>query len=151
MIELKKFNTSNITKKYMSWLKDKEIIKFTRINPKNKYIDIVKYVKRHQNNKNEKLLRIIFKKKHIGNLRIHFINQIKATLAILIGEKNYHSKGIGTKSIKLAIKYIKKNKIKKIYAYVHKENLHSLRLFKKSGFKIKEINKQITFVYLINK
>ena len=150
MIKLKKFNTSNITKKYISWLKDKEIIKFTKINPKSKYVDIVKYVKRHQHNKNEKLLRIIFKKKHIGNLRIHFINQIQATIAILIGEKNYHSKGIGSKSIKLAIKYIKKNKKKKIYAYVHKKNLPSLRLFKKSGFKIKEINKQIIFEYSVN-
>lgn len=150
MIKLKKFYTSNITKKYMCWLKDREIIKFTKIDPKNKYNDIVQYVKRHQNNKNEKLLRIIFKKKHIGNLRIHFINKIQATVAILIGEKNYHSKGIGSKSIKLAIKYIKKNKIKKIYAYVHSENLSSIRLFEKNGFKIKEINKQITFEYLIN-
>ena len=45
MIKLKKFNTSNITKKYINWLKDKEIIKFTKINPQNKYIDVVKYVK----------------------------------------------------------------------------------------------------------
>ena len=150
MIKLKKFNTSNITKKYINWLKDKEIIKFTKINPQNKYIDVVKYVKKHQYNKKEKLLRIIFKKKHIGNLRIHFINQIQATIAILIGEKKYHSKGIGSKSINVAIKYLKKNKIKKIYAYVHKDNLPSLRLFKKCGFKMKKVNNQITFEYKID-
>jgi RimJ/RimL family protein N-acetyltransferase len=150
MLKLKKFNTSNITKKYLSWLKDEEIIKFTTINPKNKDIDILKYVKKHQHNKNEKLLRIIFKKKHVGNLRIHFINKIQATIAILIGEKNYHSKGIGSKSIKLAIKLIKKKNIKKIYAYVNKKNLPSVRLFKKNGFKIKKNNPHITFEYLVN-
>ena len=34
MFKLKKFNTSNKTKKYISWLKDEEMIKFTTINPK---------------------------------------------------------------------------------------------------------------------
>lgn len=34
MIELKKFYSSNITQKYLNWLKDEEIVKFTAIDPK---------------------------------------------------------------------------------------------------------------------
>jgi len=72
MLVLKKFFYSNITKKYISWLKNKDIIKYTRIDPNTNISKIKKYIKHHQNNSKEKLYRIIYQKKHVGNIRIYF-------------------------------------------------------------------------------
>jgi len=138
MIKLKKFYISDITKKYLRWLKNKELIKYTTIVSTSKIHQIKKYIKSHKNNKNENLLRIFYKKKHIGNIKIHFFNNNTASIGILIGEKQFHSKGIGTKSIKLAIKIIKKRRIGKILAYIHNKNYSSIKAFEKNGFKRSE-------------
>ena len=72
MLVLKKFFFSNITKTYISWLRNKDIIKYTRKDPNTSLSKIKKYNKHHQNNTKEKLNRIIYQKKHVGNIRIYF-------------------------------------------------------------------------------
>ena len=72
MLKLKKFYFHNITKKYLEWLKDEDLIKYTSINPKIKISEVKKYIKKHQNNKTQQLFRIVFNRKHIGNLRFFF-------------------------------------------------------------------------------
>ena len=134
MIELKKFYLSNITQKYLNWLKDKEIIKYTAINPKQNKQKNFKYVKEHQNNKLQKLLRILYLKKHVGNIRINFLNTSEVTIGIIIGEEDHHNLGIGSRALKKLIEILKKNKVKSIIAYVSKKNLKSIFFFKKNGF-----------------
>ena len=134
MIELKKFHSSNITQKYLNWLKDKEIIKYTAINPKLNKKKIFEYVKKHQNNKLQKLLRIFYLKKHVGNIRINFLNTSEVTIGIIIGEEDHHNLGIGSRALKKLIEILKKNKVKSIIAYVSKKNLKSIFFFKKNGF-----------------
>ncbi len=151
MLVLKKFYYSNITKKYISWLKNKDIIKFTRIDPNTNISKIKKYIKHHQNNSKEKLYRIIYQRKHVGNIRIYFPQKKTATIAILIGSIENHSKGIGTKSIYLALKILRKLKIKEVLAYVHEKNIASIKIFKKNNFKIIENNNGIIFRFLFNK
>lgn len=52
--------------------------------------------------------------------------------------KEFRCGGIATKALALAIKKIKKQKgVKKIIAEINKDNLSSIKLFEKSGFKFK--------------
>lgn len=111
MIELKKFYSSNITQKYLNWLKDEEIVKFTAIDPKIKKKKVFEYVKKHQNNNNQKLLRIFYLNKHVGNIRINFLNPSEVTIGIIIGERDQHNLGIGSKALKKLIKVLKKKKL----------------------------------------
>ena len=48
MVILKNFYVSNITKRYIGWLKDKKNIKYTSIDSKQSYMQIKNYVKNHQ-------------------------------------------------------------------------------------------------------
>ena len=54
-----------------------------------------------------------------------------------LGNKKLWSKGIGTKCINLAIKYIKNNmRLKKVYAGCNNRNKASIKILKKNKFKI---------------
>lgn len=144
MVILKKFFTSNISKKYLKWLKDEETIKHTSINPNLSNNEIVKYIKQHQNNKFQKIFRIFYLKKHIGNIRINFLNNDEVTVGIIIGEKNLYNLGIGTQALKKLIGYLKTKKVNSIIAYVSKKNFKSIFFFKKNGFYL--INKKKYFL-----
>jgi len=136
-ILLAKFKISDITEDYISWIKNKSITKFTKIK-KNKIEDIIKYVLKNINDKNVFFLKIIFNNIHIGNVRIErIINKKKkeATIAIIIGNKRFHNKGIGRTVVAKAIKIIKKNtNTKTLVAYIYKINYPSITIFKKNGF-----------------
>jgi RimJ/RimL family protein N-acetyltransferase len=146
MVILKKFYSHNITKKYLGWLQDRELIKYTNINPKINFSQVKKYIKDHQHNNKQKIFRIFFNRKHVGNIRIFFLNKNQATIAILVGEKKLHSLGIGTKSIRLGFKILKKIGINEVLAYVHIKNKASKTLFKKIGF-IKILKKDTYFIF----
>lgn len=135
MVTLRNFYLSNITKKYINWLKDKTNTKNTSINSKLSYAQIKNYVKNHQNNKNQKLYRIFYKKKHVGNVRICKKYNNEVTIGILIGEKKYQNISIGTKSIKKLLTKLKQKKIQTIIAYVSKKNKQSIKFFKKNNFR----------------
>lgn len=135
MVTLRNFYLSNITKKYINWLKDKANTKYTSINSKLSYTQIKNYIKNHQKNKNQKLYRIFYKNKHVGNLRICKIYNNEVTIGILIGEKKYQNKAIGTKAIQKLLKKLKQQKINSIIAYVSKKNKQSIKFFKKNNFR----------------
>jgi RimJ/RimL family protein N-acetyltransferase len=133
-IFLLKFKISDITETYISWLRDKSIIKFTKIK-NTKIEDIIKYVQENICNNNVIFLKILFNNVHIGNIRIQKIKKNRATVAILIGDKRFHNKGIGKIVIAKAIQIVKKDKkIKTLVAYIHKLNYPSASIFRQNGF-----------------
>ncbi len=144
MVVLKNFYASNITKKYLKWLKDKDVTKYTTISSKLKKKEIKKYIKEHQNNKFQKIYRIFYLNKHVGNIRISFFNNTEVTVGIIIGEKKVYNLGIGTKALKKLINLLKKEKVRSIVAYVAKKNINSVFFFKKNGFHL--INKKDYFL-----
>ncbi len=59
-----------------------------------------------------------------------------ASVAIIVGEKKYHNKGLGTEILELLVSYgFNKIKLHKIDAEVFEYNENSLHLFKKMNFK----------------
>ncbi len=146
-IEIKVFEKKDISKKYVEWLQDKELTKYTEINqPSLK--SIKEYVNLNINDTSVDFWKIVVKNRiHIGNIRVKYLKNSIATIGILIGDKNYKNKGLGDKSLKMALSTLKLKKIKKIYAYINKKNEPSIKIFKKNGFKL---SKQSTEKYILN-
>jgi RimJ/RimL family protein N-acetyltransferase len=99
------------------------------------------------NNRNDVNLLGIFTNKdslHIGNIKFDEINLLNksATFGILIGDKNFRSKGFAREAIIASVLWLKDNyDIETIKLGVDHENLGALNLYLKLGFKIIENTK----------
>ena len=112
-LKIKKFELKDISKKYINWLRDKELTKYTEIkNPK--ITEIYNYVKLNIKDQTVDFWKIIINEKiHIGNIRIKYLSKKSATIGIIIGDKRYKIKGMGKLSLFKSIKILKRKKIKK--------------------------------------
>ena len=149
-IELKKIDIRHITKKYLNWMNDREVVKFTEQKyKKTTYNDIKKYIINTNKSKNDFIFGIFVDKIHIGNVKISSIdfNHKTAEIAYIIGDKSFWNKGIGGKAISLILKIAKKKyKIKKILAGVYSQNKSSISVLIKNGFKREAVFKsQVVF------
>ena len=87
--------------------------------------------------------------KLIGNCGLHKIdwkNRV-ANVGIVIGEKEYQNKGLGTEAMKLLVQYgfITLN-LNRIQLEVHKFNVRALMSYKKVGFKEEGVRRQAIYV-----
>lgn len=141
-IKIKKFTLKDISKKYINWLRDKELTKYTEIkNPK--ITEIYNYVKLNIKDQTVDFWKIIINEKiHIGNIRIKYLSKKSATIGIIIGDKRYKNKGMGKLSLFKTIKILKRKKIKIIHAFINKENKPSIKIFKDNGFNQISANKE---------
>ena len=148
MIYLKILNKKDVNDKYLKWMNDKKIHKYTeQINKKHSIKKIKNYLEKVRKSKNQTLYGIYDKKKniHLGNIKLGPINYKKKSsfISYFIGENKYHKKGIGTFAIKLIIDLAKNRRIKRLYAGTYKKNLASIKILKKNKFKLsKEIDKK---------
>jgi hypothetical protein len=148
-ILLSKFKISDITEHYIGWLRDKLIIKFTKIR-NTRIEDVIQYVQKNISESSVILLKILYNNVHIGNIRIKKIKKNKAIIGILIGNRRFHNKGIGKIVIAKAIKVIKKDKeIKTVLAYIHRLNFASASIFKANRF-TKKYQKKINEKWYLN-
>jgi len=147
MIILRKLDIKlHVTSKYVKWMNDKTTHNFTEqkyLNTKKK--DILKYVKSKNNSKDEFLFGIFVKKndEHIGNIKLGPINKIhkRAEISYFIGSKEYWQKSYGYYAIREIIKIAKKKGVKKLKAGCYSNNLPSVKVLKKNGFKLEGILK----------
>jgi RimJ/RimL family protein N-acetyltransferase len=145
-IYLRTLSERNATKEYCSWLNDPEVNKYLETREAT-IAELKNYIREKNKNPNCLFLGIFFKKnnKHIGNIKlepIDFKNR-KATLGILIGDKNYWGKGIGKEATKLLINYaFQKLNLKEINLGVISANKRAISLYKKLGFKIYQVDKK---------
>ena len=143
MVTLKKFTKKNITQKYVGWLNDKNLMKYSRHKK-----SIFNYKKCENFYKEMKLKKNLFfaiflKKKHIGNI-IAYIDSIqkKAEISILTTQV-----GTGFISYQKIIIILKKIKINKIYSGTNKKNIKMIRLCKKLNMKFFKKDKSSVFFY----
>ena len=135
-ILLKPFRKKYITKKYVSWLNDKDVTKYSEQRHYQHTIEsCIKFLEHNNNN----IFYAIFLKKnklvHIGNILAYVdLNNNSANLTILIGEKKYWGFGYGLEAWMLMLKYLlKKLKIRKVWAGAVDENYGMLKIMKHSG------------------
>lgn len=109
-IYLSPLSLEDISDRYISWLNDKEVCRdnshATFPNTKTK---ATAYVKSLENSRDEIVFAIRWKKndEHIGNIAIKNIDRINrsAELAIIIGDRKYWNKGVGSEAYSLMIEY----------------------------------------------
>ena len=151
-IILKIIKLSDITKSYVKWMNDYEVVKYTEQKFKKHTIaNVKKFVKEKIYSPTDFLYGIFIndkKKIHVGNLKIGPINKIHQTAEIsyFIGEKRYWKAGIGTQAVKKAIEISKKKyKLKKLIAGSYDVNKGSIKVLQKNKFKQEALLKSHVF------
>ena len=140
MIDLKKLNPNrHATKKYLSWLKNPEVKRFTDLKYHKFSIQKIKeFIYEKNKSKNEFLLGIFLKKNniHIGNVKIGPIHKFDRTAEIsyFIGDSENWGKGYASLAIKKAMIFSKKMKVKKLKVTGFEINYASKKIIEKNGF-----------------
>lgn len=143
---LRPLTTKDATSQYASWLNDPIVNKFLETRRATTR-DLKDYIQEKNLNSNAILLGIFLKKNslHIGNVKLEPIDFEKkiAQFGLLIGEKDYWGKGIGTEVTKMVINWaFKKLGLKKIELGVIANNTAAINVYKKAGFKILRTKKK---------
>lgn len=154
-IVLKNFTKKLISKKYLSWLNDKNLMKYSEHvhykHSKKTSLNFLNFIKKENNlffaigifdhNQDNNFC-------HIGNLIVYFDKKNKkAQFSIMIGEKKYRNKGIALFVWNKIIKYIFKKYqfVKVISAGTMEANKGMVHLLKKSKMKLIQIPKFFYF------
>lgn len=139
-ISLRPLQLSDVNANYLAWLSDDEVMDgiatsgYTMENLK-------EYVASRITNPDVAFFAICSNdtQEHIGNIKIDFHDK-KANvseLGLLIGNKNYWGKGIGTEACRLIIDYgFTVMQLRKLYLAVYEQNQHAKKLYEKLGFKL---------------
>ena len=139
IIKLKRFNKKNITKKYIQWLNNKDLMQYSdRGHMQHNKESCTKYLKSFKNS-DDKFFAIIDKntKEHVGNITV-IIDKINITadVGILIGKNN---QGYGLVAWREMINYLFSKKIRKITGGATINNKAMIKIFKKSKMKLEYI------------
>ena len=138
-IKLKIMKESYITQKWVNWLNDKDVVKYSaqRLN-KHTLKTQTNFIKKMIKNRNIRLYAIFYNNSHIGNIELKSKNNFNysAQLMYLIGNKKLWGKSITTISIKKILKIgFGTFKLKKIYASTYIKNIASQKVLIKNNFK----------------
>ena len=143
---LRELKEEDASQEYCNWLNDPEVNKFLETK-KTTIEELKQYIKEKRENPDCLFLGIFLKdtNKHIGNIKLEpvdFENK-KATLGILIGDKNYWGRGICTEAVKLLVDYVFENlNLEKVDLGVISENKAAINCYLKAGFRIKKIEQR---------
>lgn len=142
---LKILKKSDVSEKYVSWLNDYEVTRFTEQKYyKHNFKSVLNFVQEKYISEKEFLFGIYFNNQHIGNIKLGPIKweHKSAEISFFIGEKRFWGKGIAKKCIKKIIDFgVDELSLRKINAGYYQTNLASNKVLKKCGFKIEGIRK----------
>ena len=151
LIYLREIDITDCNENYLSWMNDYEINKYLESRFSTHSIDSLKdFVNAMNESENNILFAIIDKSSntHIGNIKLGDIHPVHkyADIGLIIGNKNYWGKGIGTEAIKLVSQYAFENlNLRKVIAGIYENNVGSIKAFKKCGFKEAYVKKDTYF------
>jgi len=72
---------------------------------------------------------------NVGYLNVGQLDHWRPEIAIVVGDTALHGQGIGTEALKLGLQWIKEQGKLKCHTSILKDNLASIHLFEKVGFK----------------
>ena len=133
-ISLRKIKSSD-ENYFAKWWRDKELLKLTSGILKlvsDKEID--RYFQAMLNSEDDYNFIILANEKIIGHISLIKRRNGWRETQIVIGEKKYWGKGLGSKSIKLLIKKAKKDGISRIYLEVRPTNIRAIRTYEQCDF-----------------
>lgn len=139
-INLKSITLEDISDRYIAWLNDEEVIKGLE-SPPRPYTKqmLTEYIYKMMHEEDTYMLGIHERdsKQHLGNIKLHNFNHISRTceLGIMIGEKAYWGKGIGSEACRMLIDFAFHHlKMRKVWLSVHSNNPGAIELYRKLGF-----------------
>lgn len=125
-----------------SWRTDEELAKLDAANPlKMAYDDFLKHSQEELDRPNKRSMRFGIDDlygRHIGNCMIYDINERRgsAELGIMIGDREYWSKGYGSDTVDMLLDYLFTNtRMRRVYLHTLTWNGRAQRAFGKSGFR----------------
>ena len=140
IVELHKLQTSDVSYEYLEWIHNPDINMFLESGffPQT-LSDLRNYVVDCNGNSDIILFKIVHRdtNQHVGNVKLGHIDWIhrRSPVGILIGNAEFHAKGLGTETLELICDYsFRKLNLHKLTAGVDAGNTSSIKLFKKLGF-----------------
>ena len=137
--------TKDVSKKYINWLNNYDITKYTEQSKiKHSPLKVKKFVLTKYKSKYDFLFGIFVDNNHIGNIKLGPINwkHLVSDISFFIGDKNYWGKGIASEAVKKVVKFsFTRLKLHKINAGYYENNMPSSIVFKKCGFAIEGVRK----------
>ncbi|MFC1723149.1 GNAT family N-acetyltransferase [Nanoarchaeota archaeon] len=144
-IYLQNLTLEHASEEYAGWLNDSEVNRYLETR-KATIDDLKQYIQKQIDNPNSLFVGVFDKesKTHIGNIKLEPIDWSRRTavFGILIGDKNYWGKGIGTEATKLIVDFAFKSlDLKEIELGVISTNIPAIHVYKKVGFVIDRVEK----------
>ncbi len=134
----------------VKWFNDPKVNMFTMLRKLN-LKEEKEYIKRRLKNKAKDTLHFCIDTKdgvHIGVTAIDSMHKRNKSgeFGIVIGNKDYWSKGLGEEASRIIIDYgFKKLKLHRLYLHVYEYNPRATKLYKKLGFKREGVLKEANF------
>ena len=149
-VVVKPFNDKWITNEYLSWLKDDCVNEYLKSGCKTTTIEeVAAYVNSIQEKKNDFLFAIIgMNGTHVGNIRLTCVDSTArvAQLGMLIGNRNFRGKGVGTEAVRLVLQIAYKQLfLRKVFLEVVADNKPAIRIYEKNDFVVEGILKDHFF------
>lgn len=145
-VYLRALTLADASPEYCAWLNDKEVNEY--LETRQSTIDDLKaYIQKQIDDPNAIFVGIFDKANdtHIGNLKLEPIEweKKKAIFGILLGNKNYWGKGIGTEATELIVHYAFDTVgLEEIELGVIAENKRAIRSYERAGFKVTGVRKK---------
>ena len=129
----------DVSDNYIKWLNDTTVTKFTEINSGHHTLETTRqYVSQTIGSSNAAIWQILtVTQKHIGNIRLSQLDlkHRRAQIALIIGEKQSHSKGFGSAAIEMLSLYAFEHfELHKLTAGIYETNGACINAFEKAGF-----------------
>jgi len=147
-IYLRPLTMKDVTEKYCGWLNDPEINKY--LETRSLTLEKLREYVKEKINKQDVLFCGIFDRDtnlHIGNVKLEPLDWInkKTIFGIMIGDRNYWGKGLGTEATKLISDYaLNELQMNEVELGVIADNIKACKVYERAGFKqIKFIPKAI--------
>ena len=144
-VQLRILQEKDVTDKYVNWMNDYEVVKFTEQHSFTHTKEMVnEFVTKKFNSKCDFLFGIYFNNNHIGNIKLGPINtnNLISDISYFIGDKKLWGKGIASKALMSVIHFAFNTlKLEKINAGYYQEAVASEKLLNKCGFKFESIIK----------
>jgi RimJ/RimL family protein N-acetyltransferase len=139
-IYLRALELSDASERYLSWINDEEVTRGLASGVYPSTIeDLKKYVQSLSGSKNAVMFAICDKQNdlHIGNIKLDNFDWVNRTceLGLLLGDRTYWGKGIGTEVMKITLLYaFEQLNLRKVVLAVYANNPGAIKLYEKVGF-----------------
>ena len=139
-IYLKKLNISEIDDRIIKWFEDETLMKYYT-SSKNKITkqSLIKSILKGEEDKTSYTYGVYYHENNlcIGTVKLGPINHVHriSDLAVLLGDTDYHGKGLGVESVRLGNKLaFEVYDIRKLVSGMYENNISSIKAYVKAGW-----------------